>query len=1354
MSIIGEAVLSAFLQVLFDKLASPELLKFARQEQVYADIKKWEKILLKIHAVLDDAEEKQLTNQFVKIWLAELRDLAYDVEDILDEFATEAVHRGLIFESEANTSKLLKLIHTCNGLISSNSVFRVRMISKMKGITTRLQAISNQKNYLNLRENLEGSSTKVRKRLPTTSLVNETQVFGRERDKEAVLELLLTDYANDSKVCVIAIIGMGGVGKTTLAQLVFNDTKVKDSFDLKVWACVSDEFDVLNITKSILESITNRSVGSNLNLLQGRLQDILTEKRFLLVLDDVWNENYQYWDALCSPFSNGAPGSKILVTTRCESVASVMGSVAIYHLKELPYDSCLLLFTQLSLGTNNFDAHPSLKEIGEGIVEKCKGLPLAAKTLGSLLHTKVSQDEWEDIFSSKIWDLSEEQSGILPALRLSYHHLPSHLKQCFAYCSIFPKDYEFSKEELILLWMAEGFLQQPKGTKRMENLGAKYFDDLLSRSLFQQSTKNGLRYVMHDLINDLAQYVAGDVCFRLEERLGNVQKARHVSYIRNRYEVFKKFEVLYKAQNLRTFLPLPIHVAVSWRNFYITGNIMYELLPKLRRLRVLSLSGYCINVLPNLIGKLKHLRYLDLSHTLIKTLPESVSALHNLQSLVLHSCGALSKLPAGIVNLINLRHLDITNTKQLRELPLLIGKLKNLRTLTKFMVGNSAGSKLTELRDMLRLRGKLTITGLHNVENVFDAGGANLQFKHDLQELVMKWSSNNEFQNERVETLDIDVLDMLQPHKNLKALKIEFYAGVTFPSWIGHPSFSNLNGLTLKNCTKCSSLPSLGRLPFLEDLCIEGMHSLKSIGLEFYGEDSSFTPFPFLKILTFSDMLEWEDWCSAIPEEAFVSEFPSLCELCIRNCPKLVRRLPNYLPSLRKLDISKCPCLEVEFSRPSSLCDVNLEECKETAVTSVVNLISSTLFNLQLRGISNFNQFPERVVQSSLALKVMNIINCSELTTLRQAGDHMLLSRLEKLELCNCNNLKELPDGLFSFTSLADLKIKRCPKILSFPEPGSPFMLRHLILEECEALECLPEGIVMQRNNESNNNISHLESLEIIKCPSLKFFPRGELPASLKVLKIWDCMRLESFARPTLQNTLSLECLSVRKYSNLITLPECLHCFSHLIELHISYCAGLESFPERGLPSLNLRRFYVFNCPNLKSLPDNMQSLTALQHLGVSSCPGILSFPEGGLPSNLTSIRVSNCENLPHLSEWGLHRLLFLKDLTISGGCPNLVSFAQDCRLPATLISLRIGKLLNLESLSMALQHLTSLEVLEITECPKLRSLPKEGLPVTLSVLEILDCPMLKRQLLNKKGKYASIIANIPRVEIDEILLQ
>ncbi|KAK2640042.1 hypothetical protein Ddye_027837 [Dipteronia dyeriana] len=170
------------------------------------------------------------------------------------------------------------------------------------------------------------------------------------------------------------------------------------------------------------------------------------------------------------------------------------------------------------------------------VVEKCKGLPLAARTLGGLLCSKKIDDEWEEILSSKIWDLSDE-TDILPVLKLSYHHLPSHLKKCFAYCAILPKDYEFQEKELVLLWMAEGLIQEPEDNNQMESIGLTYFRDLLSRSIFQRSSSHSYKFVMHDLVSDLAQLVYGETSFRFDDELRvhkqpeRFKRARHFSYM-------------------------------------------------------------------------------------------------------------------------------------------------------------------------------------------------------------------------------------------------------------------------------------------------------------------------------------------------------------------------------------------------------------------------------------------------------------------------------------------------------------------------------------------------------------------------------------------------------------------------------------------------------------------------------------------------------------------------------------------------------------------------------------------------------------------------------------------------------
>ena len=224
-------------------------------------------------------------------------------------------------------------------------------------------------------------------------------------------------------------------------------------------------------------------------------------------------------------------------------------------MQELLDDDCLPILTNHALGTRNFDNHPTLQLIGEKIVRKCKGLPLAAKALGGLLRTKPSCEEWAEILGSNIWDLPENECSILPALKLSYHHLPPHLKQCFSYCSVFPKGYEFDKDELVLIWMAEGLLE-PTGNKQMEDLGREYFCELLSRSLFQPSSSNGSNFTLHDLIYDLAQSVAAGICFNSGDQSENnvrhaiSEKVRHSSFTRHMYEISENFEPFRSAKYL------------------------------------------------------------------------------------------------------------------------------------------------------------------------------------------------------------------------------------------------------------------------------------------------------------------------------------------------------------------------------------------------------------------------------------------------------------------------------------------------------------------------------------------------------------------------------------------------------------------------------------------------------------------------------------------------------------------------------------------------------------------------------------------------------------------------------------
>ncbi|GKV47489.1 hypothetical protein SLEP1_g54391 [Rubroshorea leprosula] len=868
-----------------------------------------------MQSLLEVAEDMKKSHDAVRNWLQRVEDEAHNLVDLLDEYAY-AVHQ----QEVGTKNQIKKQVQTFSSLFTS-------MPRKIKEIKESFDNIRREASLINLLHNHPTLSQDPIETTPYSS--DNSEVLGRDDDVSKVVRLL-SDLSRQNPLSGLSIVGMPGVGKTTLARSIYKRAEEENLYDLVAWVCLSKNFDEKMILRGMLEYLgSNGGPMVNPGAILKRLKSMLENKRFLLVLDDVWNEDPRNWKRLFSYLLNilKTTGNSIVVTTSSKQVVastSLMDAVPMqeYELQKLSDEGCRLIMEEKILRSSRITTIPmDLLDIAK----QCGGLPLVAAVIGETLSHHTDADEWLAIKNNMVWD-SPHRMEIVSKLKKSFDHLPSPLKKCFSYCSIFPKGFEIRRDDLVQLWLARGFLHQYDDRKsdKEEDVGDKYLNDLVSNYLFQDVEMDKYGNIksckMHDDVHNLALFISKyETCIWPDScPIEESSRFRHMRVISD--------------ANLQAF---PSGVAHRLRSLFLEVDVFRTRALPLRSLQSLKLAAVDRKKLQEYLGKLKCcMKYLDISESEIKGLPESVTMLYNLQTLRFMGCGSLMDLPSDIGNLVSLRHIHFNDE---RHMPRGVGKLTSLQTLPLFVVGTKKGQRIEELKYLSQLRGKLKIYNLEQVRES-EATEAKLEAKVKLLKLQFVWSKNRAISNS-----DEVVLDHLRPHSNLKSLTIENYKGVNFPSWMvkdvsSSASSFRLNSivkLKLIDCDECGDILCLGLLPKLKVLNIRAMSKVKRIGSTFYYNRSniasssqdvgrSITPFPALRKLILSNMTKLEEWTA---EDTDV--FPSLDELHIKDCPEFKTWWidGSASPMLSILSIHSCPNLQAIPRRQLNLISLDINDC-------------------------------------------------------------------------------------------------------------------------------------------------------------------------------------------------------------------------------------------------------------------------------------------------------------------------------------------------------------------------------------------------------------------------------------------
>ncbi|KAL0561838.1 hypothetical protein IC582_002283 [Cucumis melo] len=861
-----EGILSGVGVEILKKLSSQASAYLGRRCGVKDDLDKLRSNVKSIQAVLRVAEQLQGNDHSLTDWLEKLGDVFYDVEDVLDEISTEALRREVM--TRGKNAKQVRIFFSN----SNQLAFSYRMACQVKKINERLDVISQEKEkfHFNNPVGIQNvlSYPKGMQRNSQSSLRVDQKIFGRVDDMNNLKKKLLAeDDKVKANVSFIAIVGMGGIGKTTLAKSLYNDKQVSDCFETRIWIWVSHQFDTKTILGKIIESATvKKPKVDELEPLNTKLQEVIGGKKYLLVMDDVWNENENEWENLKSSLMHGARGSKVLITKRDSKAISRIETIP---LKDLTEDSSWLLFKEMAFEESDLEStNQNLIKLGKEISKKCGGIPLVIRHIGRLLNGKTSVEYWEFIKENDLLNVTREENNndghVISTLKLSYNHLSPNLKQCFAYSSLFPKEYRITPTELIGQWIAQGFIESSNEGKSVEDIGKEYLNELCWRFFFEiTSTSREFSFednelcCMHDVMRDLAREVAGKKLYVRGDPNNEYvvsEQTRHISF---EYVIVSWKDVLSKlhqAKGLRTFLSLA--------ESPITNGVLDRLVSNFPRLRVLQIFDVSKS-----IKKLRHLRYLKFTRMDAgKSLPNCIT---ELQTLDLTDCFSPVYLPRDIKNLVNLRYL-LSYSKYIDAVEIM-EKLTSLQTIRYVLLDCKKFDKVKKFSKMnCSIESSLQIIGLEQLR-FFTSRVKLVNLKNKrVPHVKLEFKNDNTYDGDDDET----ILEGFEPHRDVKCLDIEGYCGVGLPNWVS--TLHLLTEVFIKNCDRLQHLNQLSHLQALKMLHLWGLKCV---------------------------MMSISEW---------IVTLTSLEVMDIRNCWKL-KSLPKemqQLKCLRKLRIYGCPELK------------------------------------------------------------------------------------------------------------------------------------------------------------------------------------------------------------------------------------------------------------------------------------------------------------------------------------------------------------------------------------------------------------------------------------------------------------